>query len=89
MQTNQLGKSDMHITRLGVGSWAMGGLGYQYSWGPQDDQESIEAIHKALDFGINCSRLWKGALRGDHLPSCKRMVGKQTLYFHQVRFALG
>ena len=53
MQANRLGKSDMRITRLGVGSWAMGGLGYQYSWGPQDDQESIEAIHKAIDFGIN------------------------------------
>lgn len=53
MQTNQLGNSDMHITLLGVGTWAIGGLGYQYSWGPQDDQDSIEAIHKALDFGIN------------------------------------
>lgn len=53
MQTNQLGNSDMHITRLGIGSWAMGGLGYQYSWGPQDDRVSIEAVHRALDFGLN------------------------------------
>jgi len=53
MQTNQLGNSDMLITQLGVGTWAIGGLGYQYSWGPQDDQDSIEAIHKALDFGVN------------------------------------
>jgi aryl-alcohol dehydrogenase-like predicted oxidoreductase len=53
MQTNQLGNSDLHITRLGIGSWAMGGLGYQYSWGPQEDRDSIEAIHRGLDFGIN------------------------------------
>ena len=53
MQTNQLGNSDMQITRLGVGSWAIGGLGYQYSWGPQDDRDSLDAIHRALDFGIN------------------------------------
>jgi len=53
MQTNQLGNSDMQITRLGVGTWAIGGLGYQYSWGPQEDRDSIEAIHRALDFGIN------------------------------------
>lgn len=53
MQANQLGKSDLHITRIGIGTWAMGGLGYQYSWGPQDDRDSIAAIHRALDFGIN------------------------------------
>lgn len=53
MQTNQLGNSDMHITRLGIGTWAIGGLGYQYSWGPQDDNDSVEAIHRGLDFGIN------------------------------------
>lgn len=53
MQTNQLGNSDMYITKLGVGSWAIGGSGYEYAWGPQDDKASIEAIHRALDFGIN------------------------------------
>lgn len=53
MQTNQLGNSDMHITKLGVGSWAIGGTGYEFAWGPQDDSASIEAIHRALDFGIN------------------------------------
>lgn len=53
MQTNRLGNSDMHITRLGIGTWAIGGLGYQYSWGPQDDRDSIAAIHRALDLGSN------------------------------------
>lgn len=53
MQKKQFGNSDMMITPLGVGAWAMGGGGWQFAWGPQDDQSSIEAIHAALDTGIN------------------------------------
>ena len=43
----------MQITRLGIGAWAMGGGGWRFAWGPQDDSQSIAAIHKALDVGIN------------------------------------
>src|SRR5580700_8822195 len=53
MQTRQLGNSDLQITPLGVGAWAMGGAGWAFSWGPQDDAESVGAIHAALDKGIN------------------------------------
>lgn len=53
MQTRQPGNSDLMITPLGVGAWAMGGAGWAFSWGPQDDAESIGAIHAALDKGIN------------------------------------
>jgi aryl-alcohol dehydrogenase-like predicted oxidoreductase len=53
MITKRLGNTDMHLTPIGVGAWAMGGSGWAFSWGPQDDQESIEAIHKAIDQGIN------------------------------------
>ena len=53
MQTRQLGNSDLQITPLGIGAWAMGGAGWAFSWGPQDDDESINAIHAALDRGIN------------------------------------
>jgi aryl-alcohol dehydrogenase-like predicted oxidoreductase len=53
MQTRKLGNSDMEITPVGFGSWAVGGTGYAYAWGPQDDQQSIEAIHRALDLGVN------------------------------------
>lgn len=53
MQFKQLGNSDLKITPLGIGAWAMGGGGWQFGWGPQDDQESIDAIHAALDRGIN------------------------------------
>ena len=53
MQKKRLGTSDLEITPLGVGAWAMGGNGWQFGWGPQDDSESIAAIHAALDRGIN------------------------------------
>src|ERR1700733_11251326 len=49
----KLGNSDLEITPLGIGAWAMGGGGWAFAWGPQDDQESIAAIHAALDRGIN------------------------------------
>jgi aryl-alcohol dehydrogenase-like predicted oxidoreductase len=53
VHTRQLGKSDLLITPIGFGSWAVGGSGYAFAWGPQDDNESIAAIHRALDLGIN------------------------------------
>ena len=46
METRQLGSSDLHITRIGFGAWAIGGGGWEYAWGAQDDQESIDAIHR-------------------------------------------
>ena len=53
MQTRQLGNSDMQITRLGLGTWAIGGGGWAFGWGPQDDEASIATIHRAIDLGIN------------------------------------
>ncbi len=53
MQTKRLGNSDLNITTIGFGAWAIGGTGYEYAWGPQNDQDSIEAIHRALELGIN------------------------------------
>lgn len=53
MQTRRLGNSDMEITPIGVGAWAMGGSGWAFAWGAQDDGESIAAIHAALDRGVN------------------------------------
>ncbi|HEY7212125.1 MAG TPA: aldo/keto reductase [Bryobacteraceae bacterium] len=49
----KLGNSDLEITALGVGAWAMGGAGWQFSWGAQDDSDSIAAIRTALDQGFN------------------------------------
>jgi aryl-alcohol dehydrogenase-like predicted oxidoreductase len=53
MEKKRLGNSDLNITRMGVGAWAMGGGGWAFAWGPQDDDESIAAIHTALDRGVN------------------------------------
>src|SRR4051795_13177721 len=53
MQKKRLGNSDMELTPVGVGAWAMGGSGWAFAWGPQDDDESIAAIRQALDVGIN------------------------------------
>jgi aryl-alcohol dehydrogenase-like predicted oxidoreductase len=53
MQKKRLGNSEMELTPIGVGAWAMGGGGWAFAWGPQDDDESISAIHAALDHGVN------------------------------------
>ncbi len=53
MQKQRLGNSDMELTPAGVGAWAMGGGGWAFAWGPQDDSQSIAAIHAALDRGVN------------------------------------
>ena len=51
--TRQLGNSDLHLSPIGFGAWAIGGGDWQYAWGPQEDKHSIEAILRALDAGIN------------------------------------
>jgi aryl-alcohol dehydrogenase-like predicted oxidoreductase len=53
MNTRKLGNSDLHITPLGFGAWAIGGSGWEYAWGPQEDSDSIAAIHRALELGVN------------------------------------
>lgn len=53
MQTRNLGNSDLAITPIGFGAWAIGGGGWAFGWGPQDDADSIAAIHEALECGIN------------------------------------
>ena len=53
MQTRKLGNSDLMITPVGFGAWAIGGAGYDFGWGPQDDADSIAAIHRALELGVN------------------------------------
>jgi len=52
MQTRNLGNTELELTTVGLGTWAMGGP-WQFGWGPQDDDEAIAAIIKALDMGIN------------------------------------
>ncbi len=49
----RFGRTDLRITRLGFGAWAVGGGDWKFGWGPQDDAESIAAIRRAIDGGIN------------------------------------
>ena len=53
LQTTQLGPTGLEITRVGFGSWAIGGAEWEFGWGAQDDRESIAAIHRALELGVN------------------------------------
>ncbi len=53
MDKKQLGNSDLHLSPIGFGAWAIGGGDWAFAWGPQDDNDSIAAIHKALDLGVN------------------------------------
>ena len=53
MQTRQLGNTDMHITPIGFGSWAIGGGNWAYGWGAQDDGDAVSAIRRALELGVN------------------------------------
>ena len=53
MQPRTLGISDLNITPVGYGAWAVGGSGWQFAWGSQDDNDSIAAIHRALELGVN------------------------------------
>jgi aryl-alcohol dehydrogenase-like predicted oxidoreductase len=53
LPTTELGTTGLEITRVGFGAWAIGGGGWEFGWGPQDDEQSVAAIHRALDLGVN------------------------------------
>ncbi|MBA2362373.1 MAG: aldo/keto reductase [Chloroflexia bacterium] len=72
MQTQQLGNTDLEITPIGFGAWAIGGGEWSGGWGSQDDQESIAAINRALDLGIN----WIDTAAIYGLGRSEQVVGK-------------
>jgi aryl-alcohol dehydrogenase-like predicted oxidoreductase len=53
LPTRKLGRNGPSITEVGFGAWAIGGGGWAYAWGPQDDSESVTAIKHAVSAGIN------------------------------------
>jgi aryl-alcohol dehydrogenase-like predicted oxidoreductase len=53
MNKRRLGNTELQITSIGLGAWAMGGGGWTFAWGPQDDLQSVAAIRRALELGIN------------------------------------
>lgn len=72
MQTKRFGKTDLLLTPLGFGSWAVGGGGWQFGWGAQNDMESIAAIRRALDLGMN----WIDTAAVYGLGHSEEIVGK-------------
>lgn len=53
LPVRQLGSTDLHLSTVGFGAWAAGGGGWAFGWGPQDDRESIAAMRRALELGVN------------------------------------
>ena len=72
MTLRMLGESDLSITPLGIGAWAIGGGNWEFGWGAQDDQESIAAIRAGLDLGMN----WVDTAAAYGLGHSETMVGK-------------
>src|SRR4029077_20058942 len=72
LPTRPLGSSGLNITRVGFGSWAVGGGGWSYGWGPQDDSDSIATMRHALDLGIN----WIDTAAAYGLGHSEEVVGR-------------
>ncbi|GAB2556201.1 aldo/keto reductase [Nocardia heshunensis] len=72
LPTAQLGTTDMHISRIGFGAWAVGGAGWRYTWGQQDDANSIATIRKAVEAGVN----WIDTAAVYGLGHSEEVVGK-------------
>src|SRR4051812_30082993 len=53
LRKRQLGSTELELTVVGFGAWAAGGGDWAFSWGPQDDQQSIAAMRRAVDLGVN------------------------------------
>ncbi|MGH9265309.1 MAG: aldo/keto reductase [Acidimicrobiales bacterium] len=70
--TAALGKTELDITRVGLGAWAIGGGGWQGGWGPQDDAESIATIHRAVELGVN----WIDTAAAYGLGRAEEVVGR-------------
>jgi aryl-alcohol dehydrogenase-like predicted oxidoreductase len=72
MRTRQLGETDLHLSVIGLGSWAIGGSGWDYGWGHQEEKDSLDAIHEALECGIN----WIDTAAVYGLGRSEEVVGK-------------
>ncbi|NOZ55631.1 MAG: aldo/keto reductase, partial [Calditrichaeota bacterium] len=71
MRKRRLGYTDLELTTVGLGAWAIGGP-WQWGWGPQDDRDSIATIQRALDLGIN----WIDTAAVYGLGHSEEIVGK-------------
>ena len=89
----QLGNSDLQITPVGYGAWAIGGAGWQFAWGQQNDADSIAAIHRSLELGVNWidTAAVYGLGHSEEIvaQALKSWRGPQALCFHQMQPPLG
>jgi aryl-alcohol dehydrogenase-like predicted oxidoreductase len=72
LATTELGSTGLQVTRVGFGAWAIGGGDWQFGWGSQDDDESIAAIHRAVELGIN----WIDTAAGYGFGHSEAVVGR-------------
>lgn len=72
LATSKLGLTGMEITRVGFGAWAIGGGGWEFGWGPQEDDESVAAIRRGLELGIN----WIDTAAAYGFGRSERVVGR-------------
>ncbi len=72
MEKRKLGNSDLYITTVGLGTWAIGGGENPYGWGSQDDSDSIKTIHRAIELGIN----WIDTAKGYGHGHSEEIVGQ-------------
>ena len=72
LNTTQLGHTGLEITRVGFGAWAIGGGGWEFGWGPQEDDQSIAAINRALELGVN----WIDTAAAYGFGHSEEMVGR-------------
>ena len=79
MELRTLGNTGYKITPVGFGAWAIGGNGYKFGWGPQDDEDSIQTIYKALDAGIN----WIDTAAVYGLGHSEEVVGRALKGIHR------
>ena len=79
LKTTELGTTGLEITRIGFGAWAIGGGGWEFGWGPQDDEESIAAIRHALDQGTN----WIDTAAAYGFGRSERVVGRAIEDFRE------
>jgi aryl-alcohol dehydrogenase-like predicted oxidoreductase len=79
LETTELGTTGLEITRLGFGAWAIGGA-WEFGWGPQEDEVSIETIHRALELGVN----WIDTAAAYGFGHSEEVVGR-ALESHKVR----
>src|ERR671930_2651664 len=72
LRTAPLGATGLQISRLGFGAWAIGGGGWEFGWGPQDDDASVAAIQRALELGVN----WIDTAAAYGFGRSERVVGQ-------------